>query len=89
MINVTSAEAQNSFGKLLDTAQREPVVVTRHGRPTAFIISPQDMAELQDARTRRSKAAEAFDAFFREAGQAKGTRVPTEHEVARMVKASR
>jgi antitoxin (DNA-binding transcriptional repressor) of toxin-antitoxin stability system len=32
MITVTSVEAQNRFGQLLDTVQREPVTITRHGR---------------------------------------------------------
>ena len=31
MITITSVEAQNSFGQLLDTVQREPVTITRHG----------------------------------------------------------
>ncbi len=56
MITFTSAEAQNRFGQLLDTAQRETVAITRHGRPAAFIISPQEMEELLDARRKRSKA---------------------------------
>jgi antitoxin Phd len=43
MVKMTSAEAQNQFGKLLDTAQREPVAITRHGRTAAFVVSPQDM----------------------------------------------
>lgn len=63
MISVTSADAQNRFGQLLDMAQREPVTVTRHGRPAAFIVSPQDMQELIDARSRRSKAVAAFEAW--------------------------
>ena len=32
MIIVRSVEAQNRFGQLLDTVQREPVTITRHGR---------------------------------------------------------
>ena len=56
MVTLTSGEAQNRFGQLLDTAQRETVVITRHGRPAAFLISPQEMAELLDARRRRSNA---------------------------------
>jgi antitoxin Phd len=64
MITITSVEAQNRFGQLLDTVQREPVTITRHGRPAAFIISPQDMKDLQDARRQRSTAADAFEAFF-------------------------
>jgi prevent-host-death family protein len=41
MITVTSVEAQNRFGQLLDTVQREPVSVTRHVRPAAFIVSSE------------------------------------------------
>ncbi len=63
MISVTSVEAQNRFGQLLDLARREPVTVTRHGRPAAFIVSPQDMEELLDVRVRRSKAVAALEAW--------------------------
>jgi prevent-host-death family protein len=56
MKTMTSVEAQNSFGKLLDTVQREAVAITRHGRPTAFVVSPEDMDELLDVRRRRSQA---------------------------------
>jgi len=41
MITVTSVEAQNRFGQLLDTAQREPVTITRHGRMVAVLMTPQ------------------------------------------------
>ena len=50
MITKTSAEAQNQFGQLLDTVQREPVVITRHGRVAAVVVSPRDMEELEAAR---------------------------------------
>lgn len=61
MITVTSVEAQNRFGQLLDAILREPVGITRHGRAAAFIVSPQDMAELLDARCKRGKALAAFE----------------------------
>lgn len=64
MITVTSVEAQNRFGQLLDTVQREPVTITRHGRVAAFMVSPQDMRELEEARRKRGSAVEAFEAFF-------------------------
>jgi prevent-host-death family protein len=67
MITVTSVEAQNRFGQLLDTVQREPVVITRHGRTAAFMVSPQDMDELNNARSKRSKAVAAFDAWSQRA----------------------
>ncbi len=41
MITMTSLEAQNHFGELIDTAQREPVLITRRGRPVSFVISPK------------------------------------------------
>ncbi len=67
MISVTSVEAQNRFGQLLDTALREPVTITRHGRTAAFIVSPQDMQALLDVRARRSKAVEALEAWSTDA----------------------
>lgn len=42
--NDASVEAQNHFGLLLDTAQREPVTITRRGKPVAYLMSPQDYA---------------------------------------------
>ena len=64
MITLTSVEAQNRFGQLLDTVQREPVTITRHGRVAAFIVSPKDMQDLQEARRKRGSAVESFEAFF-------------------------
>jgi antitoxin Phd len=91
MITVTSVEAQNRFGQLLDTVQREPVTITRHGRTAAFIVSPQDMQILQDARRQRGTAVKAFGAYF---AQADATLTPAARElsdadVVRLVKAAR
>jgi prevent-host-death family protein len=69
MVSITSAEAQNSFGKLLDTVQREAVAITRHGRPTAFVVSPQDMEELLDARRKRSRAVADLEAWRAQAAK--------------------
>ena len=48
MIKMTSLQAQNKFGELIDTSQREPVVITRHGRPISIVMSsngkPQDIS---------------------------------------------
>ena len=64
MIKVTSMDARNRFGQLLDTVQREPVAITRHGRVAAFMVSPLDMQHLQNVRGKRTAAVEAFEAFF-------------------------
>ena len=63
MVTKTSAEAQNQFGQLLDLVQREPVAITRHGRPAAFIVSPRDMEPIIRERERRRKAVEEFKAW--------------------------
>jgi prevent-host-death family protein len=39
MITMTSLDAQNQFGTLIDTSQRQPVTVTRRGRPVAVVMS--------------------------------------------------
>ncbi|WP_297927737.1 type II toxin-antitoxin system Phd/YefM family antitoxin [Metallibacterium sp.] len=94
MITVTSVEAQSRFGQLLDTVQREPVVITRHGRAAAFIVSPQDMQDLQAlqaARRRRSAAVAEFEAAFAksDAQITPAARSLTDEDVLRLVKKSR
>jgi prevent-host-death family protein len=91
MITVSSMEAQNRFGQLLDTVQREPVTITRHGRPAAFIISPRDMQDLQDARRKRSAALDAFEAWSQKAAASASSAAAslTDEDVVEMVKASR
>ncbi len=95
MVKVTSVEAQNRFGQLIDMAQRETITVTRHGRPAAFIVSPHDMEELLDARKRRSRAVtelEVWSAQVRKRqspAQAAAAAKLTDAEVNRMVHATR
>jgi prevent-host-death family protein len=50
MRTITSVEAQNHFGLLLDTAQREPVTITRRGRPVAYLFSAQEYETLIQAK---------------------------------------
>jgi len=87
MIKMTSVEAQNGFGKLLDTAQREPVAITRHGRPAAFVVSPREMEELLDARRKRSAAIADMETWSE---RAKKSATPaaaalTDEDVTRLV----
>ena len=50
MLTVTTVQAQNNFGKLIDSAQREIVSVTRHGRVAAYVMSPQVLEDYIDGR---------------------------------------
>jgi prevent-host-death family protein len=77
MRTMTSVEAQNRFGELLDAAQREPVTITRRGRPVAFVISQQDYEALTRGREKAEleagqRAAIAAITTFRGSGP-KGT----------------
>lgn len=95
MVTVTSVEAQNRFGQLIDTAQRETVTVTRHGRPAAFIVSPRDMEELLDSRKRRSRAVTELEAWTARVGknrsqaQTAASAALTDEEVNRLVHKAR
>jgi prevent-host-death family protein len=51
MRTMTSVEAQNHFGMLLDTAQREPVSITRRGRAVAYLFSPQEYEALKQGKS--------------------------------------
>lgn len=42
MKTITAAEAKNSFGKFLDMARREPVLVTKNNRPVGIFLSMED-----------------------------------------------
>ena len=87
MITKTSAEAQNQFGQLLDTVQREPVAITRHGRMAAILVSPQVMDELSSARARRSKALADLEAWRKKARKSTTPAAAelTDEEVNRLV----
>ncbi len=91
MITVTSVEAQNRFGRLLDAVQREPITITRNGRTAAFIVSPQDMEDLTNARIKRSKAVAEIEAWSQRAA---ASALPAaadldDDDVLRLVKESR
>jgi prevent-host-death family protein len=42
MLTMTSLSAQNQFGALIDASLRQPVAVTRRGRPVAVVMSYED-----------------------------------------------
>lgn len=68
MITITSVEAQNRFGQLLDTAQREPITITRRGRPVAMLMAVEDF-EAQQQSGAVARAGRNAVAAFRGAGK--------------------
>lgn len=60
MITITSVEAQNRFGQLLDTAQRETITITRRGRPVAMLMAVEEFEQRQPAAGAARQAVAAF-----------------------------
>jgi prevent-host-death family protein len=44
MKTITARDAKTRFGELLDSMQREPVVITKNNRPVGIMISIEDAA---------------------------------------------
>jgi prevent-host-death family protein len=42
LLTMSSLAALNQFGLLIDASQRQPVTVTRRGRPVAVVLSYED-----------------------------------------------
>ncbi len=95
MRTMTSLEAQNHFGEMIDTSQREPVLITRRGRPVSLVISPhgntqaalfQFMKMLSELAPLRGKSAsmELARVLSRLGKQAEADNL-TEADIARMI----
>ncbi len=61
-------DAKNRFGQFLDAAQREPVTVTKKGRPAAVMLSIEDYERIRGAARRR--LLDTLDETRRDAGAA-------------------
>jgi len=47
MKTFAAKEAKEGFGRLLDTAQREPVTIQKKGRPVAVVLSHEEYERLE------------------------------------------
>ncbi len=61
MVVLSSKEAKEKFGIMMDTAIKEPVTITKHNRPTVVVVSSERYAELEACEDRvwTAKALEA------------------------------
>jgi antitoxin Phd len=85
MIVVTSVEAQSRFGELIDRAQREPIEITRRGRPVAYVVSEQDLKELRDVRRRREEAVQWYASYRRATSTPPEAAALTDEDINRLV----
>lgn len=56
MRTMAALEAKNRFGELLDTAQREPVIIEKHGRAVAVMVSAEEYKELEALKLARLRS---------------------------------
>jgi prevent-host-death family protein len=56
MHSVSAHDAKARFGQLLDTARREPVVIERHGRAVADVLSKEEYDELNEIKLQQLRA---------------------------------
>ena len=49
---MTAKDAKNRFGELMDTVQREPVSIEKHGRPVAVVLSEVEYEKMKLERLR-------------------------------------
>ena len=68
MKTMTSAEAQNSFGRLLDIAQREAVAITRHGDTVGHYIPVPRRKRTDADRAAFKEASDRVSAMMLAAG---------------------
>jgi prevent-host-death family protein len=68
MQTITSVEAKNNFGRLMNTVPREPVIITKHGKNFAMVVQYEDpvefgevaIADLSDETQASLKKAKQF-----------------------------
>ena len=61
MKTMSATAASKEFGRFIDAAQREPVLLTKKDRPVAVTVSVADWEELLSLRIERGIAAGLAD----------------------------
>ena len=56
MPTVKATEFQRRVGEFSDIARREPVTVTRHGRPSLVLLSAEDYGRLKEIEAHATRA---------------------------------
>ncbi|QKC95828.1 type II toxin-antitoxin system Phd/YefM family antitoxin [Mesorhizobium sp. NZP2298] len=49
MQSMSAKEAKYGFGRLIDLARAEPVVVEKHGRPVVVVLAIEEYKRLHEA----------------------------------------
>lgn len=64
MKTMSAKDAKNAFGRLLDTARAEPVIVEKHGRAVVVVLAVEEFERLkgpdQGVRARHSSPQQSI-----------------------------
>ena len=65
MRSMSAHDAKARFGQLLDTARSEPVMIEKHGRGVAVLVSKEEFDALQQVKLRllRSEVQKGIEAI--------------------------
>lgn len=80
MREVPATEFTRNFGQYREIAQREPVAVTSHGRPTGYFVSVVEFQELQRLKTHARRSRAVVDLTAEEIEQIASSRMAPEHD---------
>ena len=72
---LSAREAKNSFGEFLDMSQREPVIVTKRGRPVSVMLSIKDIKGLTEENKISPEIAQGIEQGLADAKAGKTTRI--------------
>lgn len=77
MKTLSAREAKNSFGEFLDMSQREPVIVTKRGRPVSVMLSIKDVKGLTEENKISPEIAQGIEQGLADVKAGKTTRIST------------
>jgi prevent-host-death family protein len=61
MIRVSASEFAKNFGRYKEIAQREPVEITSHNRPSGYLISEAEFAAFKRLKELQPRAISIYE----------------------------
>jgi prevent-host-death family protein len=56
MKSFSAKEAKYNFGRMIDLARAEPVIIERHGRPVVVVLSVEEWEKLHRRRSKQERS---------------------------------
>jgi prevent-host-death family protein len=69
MTSFTANQAKTQFGEMITKAQREPISITKNGKPSVVVMSGEDYNEFEALKLQSLRAKLAQSIAQAEAGQ--------------------